>query len=184
MNSKRKMIIAISALAMVILAAVVAVVAVLAAKTVTIQSSVNVTYEATDVYGQARISTKYEGDTNYTTVLNETDVSSISAQSLTLDGFTTAKKYVIIKFEFKKESATVENFNATLNYTSASSSNVTITSGTTEDATTTIASKPFNAVLIDDGTYDAFYIKIAITDVKQDASFAGSLNWVLTNVDA
>ena len=62
MNSKKKMIIAISAFAMVILAAVVAVVAVLAAQQVTVKSSFTVTYSVDDIFGFAKASYKLEGD--------------------------------------------------------------------------------------------------------------------------
>ena len=59
MGSKRKVIVAVSALAMVILGAVIAVVAVLAAQDVTVQSSINITYQANmDVVGS--ISAEYK----------------------------------------------------------------------------------------------------------------------------
>jgi len=58
MSAKKKMIIAISAFAMVVLAAVVAVVAVLAAQNVTVKSSITISYTTVEIQGQMTASYK------------------------------------------------------------------------------------------------------------------------------
>ena len=73
MSSKKKMIIAISAFALVVVATVVSVVAVLAAQNVAINSSISVTFNAKEVFGFAKVDYKLEGDTDYTEWLAETE---------------------------------------------------------------------------------------------------------------
>ena len=74
MRTKRKMILAISAFAMLILASVVGVVAVLAAQNVTVNSKVKITYSSIEFEGTV--------DASYT-VLNNT---SVSFNQVTFDG--------------------------------------------------------------------------------------------------
>ena len=191
MDSKKKMIIAVSSFAMVVLAAIVAVVAVLAAQSVTIKSTININYSVEDVFGSAKVSYKLEGDTQFTnwgSVLTFDENTETGAESsLTDPGFnlTREKSYVIIKFELKKKDDTVENFSATLQYASTKAKNMTVTSGTAEDAITTEATaNMFNAVTISSSEYTAFYVKIAISSVDADAEFAGTFNWALRNIAA
>ena len=142
MNAKKKMIIAISAFAMVILATVVAVIAVLAAQNVTVKSSLNVSYSVEDIHGSARVSYKLGSASTYTTW-------KIGGKaSATFDGTTTdgaefvldsqpfslneTNSTVIIKFEFQKSSASVENFSAQLDASVTKFKNITVEYGTTE----------------------------------------------------
>ena len=186
MNSKRKMIVAVGALAMVVLAAVVAIVAVLATRNITIKSNVTVSYSVDDVFGFAKASYKYEGDASYTEWLEETEFDDTTSAGPTLSdqsfALTKNKKYVIIKFEFKKTSTSVENFKATLGYTSTANKNVTVTTGTTENDITTDATATMFDTNITSDSYTAFFVKIALGDTTTDANFAGSFEWTLSNI--
>lgn len=190
MNSKKKMIIAISAFAMVILAAVVAVVAVLAAQQVTVKSSFTVTYSVDDIFGFAKASYKLEGDSSYTEWLTETEFDDTLVSGPTLTdpdiNFTKSQRYVIIKFEFKKTSASVENFTAKLNYSATDTTNITVTYGTSEDAISSAAKATMFDATINSTSYHTFFVKIALTnnDTTVDASFAGEFNWLLGNIES
>lgn len=191
MSSKKKIIISLSALALVIVAAVVAVVAVLAAQSVTVQSSLSITYEATDIYGAASIDYKYEGATNWTNKLAETTAvfngGANEDQTVTdwaLNGFSKTVDEVVIRFGFKKESSTVEDYTAACTYsiTGADSGKVTVTSGTAENSITTAAVANMFSETIDSTDMEYFYVKIALNSVKVDITeLSCSFNWSLSN---
>ena len=68
MNSKKKIIIAVSALAMVLIASVVAVVAVLAAQQVTVQSNVQIVYTTKEIQGSISAYYQVKGDASRTQI--------------------------------------------------------------------------------------------------------------------
>ena len=75
MNSKKKLIVALSSLCFVLVAAVVTVVAVLAAAQQTITSNINVTYTASQIAGSVTATSKYEDGTAWDAIGSDNVVS-------------------------------------------------------------------------------------------------------------
>jgi hypothetical protein len=192
MNAKKKLIITACSFAMVILAAVVAIIAVLAAQNVTIKSSINITYSADDIYGSVRTSYKLEGDADYTawgetiTFDEQTEQNSESTLDDPKFKLTSNKSYVIIKFDFKKKNADVDNFSVELQYSSTKATNIAVTYGTDEDNISNVAtSTMFSGTEISTSAdYTSLYVKIAIESVEKDADFSGDFTWSLSNISS
>ncbi len=187
MDSKKKMIISISAVALVILAAVVAVVAVLAAQQVTIKSSINVTYTTSEVAGT--VTAQYQvangtatnigtGTITYKGTETGTPTTDLTGGSaLQINTLTSTNKYVDFIFTFTntgsaeytatlKTLPTTSNF--TIKYTVPNAGGVTKVS----DTSFKVAGNTTEAV-----TYTVSY---EIADVSKDATISGTFEWELT----
>lgn len=191
MDSKKKMIISISAVAMVILAAIVAVVAVLAAQQVTIKSSVDVTYNATDIYGGSQV--RYQVGTGAEqTLLSAVTFAGGDNENATASkndiGLTKTNYYVTFMFDFKKDDG-AENYYVTLTYTKSATANknVKISYGTSPDSLTdkTVAATGDTTlatnVEISSTDYTTLYVRVSVQDTRNDAAFSGDFNCSLTN---
>ena len=187
MDSKKKMIIAISAFAMVILAAVVGVVAVLAAQQVTVKSSISVSYTASEVAGTVTAKYQVKGGTatnigtTGTITFDGTETGepeeSLTETTLSISGLSSTNNYVDFIFTFtntgsSKYTATLTppttctNFNIT--YTVPNASGVTKKSDTSFE----VAGGTTTAV--------TYTIRYTIKDVSKDASLSGDFSWSLT----
>lgn len=194
MDSKKKMIIAISAFAMLIVATVVAVVAVLAAQQVTIKSTVNIQYTAdANVIGSVTASYKQESGTTQnlgsksftgaeTGTPNQdlTPVGNINFVKETND-------FVEFTFEFSNTS-TVAGYTATLSFTDGTTENGTLTNMTLSSKTsaegtyseiTNVNLASIGSVTVAKGENATFILKVALTDATKDAAFTGTLQWTL-----
>lgn len=193
MNAKRKMIIAISAFAMVILATVVAVVAVLAAQSVTIQSSINVTYSVTDVIADVEVyavkvktnASSITWDNSNKATYNFGDSYSGTGETLTLptSSYTLAKdECVVLKFVFNNNSA--KAFTATLTKPTAVT-NVNIyyaasDTGTSGILKSTTTSPSAVSVASGAAATSSYYAVIKIGDISRNISTSSfNFNWAL-----
>lgn len=185
MDSKKKMIIAISAFAMVILAAIVAVVAVLAAQQVTIKSSINVTYTSSEV--AAKVTAHYQVKGGEETAIGNTiefdgtetgadATKDMNTSELKINSLTSENNYVDFIFTFTNEGqseytatltlpATLENFDVTYS--------VPNTDGATKilDTSFTVAGNTTTPV--------EYIITFTIKDVAKNAKLAGNFSWSL-----
>ena len=212
MNSKKKMIVAITAVVLVVLATIVTVIAVLAAQNVTIQSTIDISYNVENVYGSARVTYKLGSDEykawNNAEGYEVSDFTNGDVDSFTLGTvpfvLTAENSSVIIKFEFQKSSSIVDNYTVGLVADITEIKNIELAYGTTEDVTNKIDENTQNVtsedlVLFDkenhlitvsytdddvDNDWQAFYVKISIKQVSADADFSGNLKWTLTNTES
>ena len=183
MSSKKKMIIAISSFAMIILAAVVAVVAVMAAQNVTIKSSINVTYTSSEIAGKVTASYQVQGASSATSIgaieyhgteANGTS-TSLNSSKLSITSLTSTNKYVDFIFTFTNEGS--KDYTATLtlptnsNFTKAYT--VPSSGGATKvnDTSFKVAGGTTTAV--------TYKVRFTITDVSKDASISGNFSWAL-----
>ena len=197
MDSKKKMIISISAVAMVILAAVVAVVAVLAAQQVTIKSSVNISYEAgANVIGTVGGTVTTQNNANFKTFTTQTftgnDENETNTEHRTDDiGNITFVKDTNTWAEFNftfTNASTVANYTATLSLKNADGtangtlSNMKIYTKTTGSyaLTSSVDLSNLGSITVNknNGT-GSFSLKVELNDDKADASFVGNLHWNL-----
>ncbi len=189
MSSKKKMIIAICAFALVVVATIVSVVAVLAAQSVTINSTINVQYTSNEVAAKVTAHyqvangtrTKMGGDDNGMITFYGTETGAEATQSmtgesgLTISGLTSENNYIDFIFTFTNDgdaeyTATltlpndVENFGITYPTkpdTMVGGSDVSFTvPGNTTDAVT-------------------YTIRYTITTISNDAHIKGTFAWVL-----
>lgn len=207
MNAKKKMIIAISAFAMVILAAVVAVVAVLAAQNVTVKSSLNVSYTVNDVVADVDVyaavitnNTTINWGTAKTAVFGvdgyvNADSTGFSGQT-SADGETseantsfdemeiTKKQCVVLKFVFTNKSAS-RKFTATLGAISTTGANVNISylkgEATKPEDIAATSSEVLNVNAMGaTGDVVTYCVKISIADTTKDVTeFKPSFDWTL-----
>jgi len=189
MNSKRKMIVAISAFAMLLLATVVAVVAVLAAQQVSVTSKINISYTAdANVIGSISGTCKQNG----------VDTTAVSMGSTTFDGGTTAtgtltemnrtltstNKEVEFVFSFTNTS-TVANYTATLSFV-GTVTNVTMQSKTTGSYSTVTNTTNLASITVNkhNGTSagtGTISFKVTLTDSLKDAAFNGTFTLTLAS---
>lgn len=186
MSSKKKIIVSISSFAILIMAVVIAVVAVLAAQSITVKSSVNVTYTAKEV--AAKVTSKYKiGDTGTLTNIGSGSISFDGTEDLTNNTQTTGtitsstdltstNNYIEFVFTFTNEGdaeytatltlpATVDNFEAT--YT------VPNTAGATKVTDTSFRLKGKTTTAVE------YKVKFKIKDVSKNAELKGDFQWVM-----
>ncbi len=198
MSSKKKIIISVSALALVIVAAIVAVVAVLAAQQVTLKSNVSISYTVEDIYGSADVYVKI-GSGDFTKVGNTLDLDTLTTGTTEnrdpdLDGKITATNtYVVLRFDFKKDEKDVEAYTAALTITQNSLNKMTVTCGETYNTTGDVVSgdtysagftktlQITNSATSDATVAKSYYVKIALVATNQDADCDLDFSWVLTN---
>lgn len=206
MNSKKKLIVALSTLCCVLVAAVVTVVAVLAATQQTLTSNVTVTYTATEIAGSVKAN--YATEANQTGVLHAeyaftgADVDKESVNTEPTIELTSEDRYVEFVYEFHNDGDRA--FTASVVYTDdyvpaesegatatgVEDKNVKIVVSTTQltsydavvaatESTTGTATIAANTA---DGETQKVYIYVAIEDVAKDANFSGAFDWTLTKV--
>ncbi len=200
MSSKKKMIIAICAFALVVVATIVSVVAVLAAQRVTIKSSINISYNVEHIFGSAKVSYK-QGADGYAAWNNAANQAVTTFDANTGDqteftlaavpfSLTEAKPSVTLKFEFQKTNTSVEDFTVGLKADVTTLDNIEFKYGTSETPTDSITATGNDQVLLNTATVSetgenwyVYYVTITIKDTTVNASFAGDLVWSLENVD-
>ena len=183
MSSKKKLIIAVCAFSLIILASVVSIVAVLAAQKVTINSTINVTYTSQEVAG--KVTAQYQiangkatniGDGSITYSGSETGTPTTTlggTSGVTITGLTSTNKYIDFIFTFTNTGSaqytatvvlptTVSNFTVsheTLPTTKTSNTSFTVAGGTTTAVT--------------------YKVRYTIDDVSKNASISGTFAWTL-----
>ena len=206
MKTKRKMIIAISALAMVILAGVVAVVAVLAAQNVTVKSNLTIKYSVSDI--AADVAVKY--------AVVKTDATSVSfgnakTVNFDLDGFSSTgtegfteittglptggagaeasygevsigkDECIILEFTFNNNTVS-KGFTATLKDLTTSS-DVDIAYGTACSKPSDVdgTSKSNVTVAAGENASGKYYVKISIKEASKtkDVTYTTAFEWTL-----
>ena len=194
MNSKKKVVVAIIALAMLILAAIIAVVAVLAAQQVSITSQVNISYKAgAEVIGSvsANATTQsgiyadlgkvsFDGNETNGTVK---DLSALA--SLTFEK--EVNEYIEFEFTFENKSD-VALYTAKLAFTDGSystgilenmalqgrlSTTQTYSTVSTNDLTS------LTTVEVPKGQTVIYILKVSVASKAKDATFNGTLHWYL-----
>ena len=197
MKTKRKMIIAISAFAMVLLAGVVAVVAVLAASNVTVKSNVSITYTA-DANVMGKVTAKYQKAGSTEVILfdgttadkglfsgTEPDNKTITSADCT-ETIDKTNNTVTFTFTFTNNS-TVADYTAVLKLTGASAKadgvimTYKIDAGA-ETETTDLSSLVSFDVPANTASPKTvvFTVKLDPNETLRDCSFAGDLSWILS----
>ena len=199
MSAKKKMIIAISAFSMVLLATIIAVVAVLAAQQVTVKSSLTVNYAVSDVIADVEVyavkvktnASTIDWGTAKTANFNSTGYVSGGTLTGTVGGnqasgtfsnFALAKdECVVLKFVFNNNSAS-KSITATLGTISTSGKNVNLYYSATEASlleSTTTTSATVNVAAGTDKTVSYFAVIKIADDTKNVTDFQPSFNWTL-----
>ena len=186
MSSKKKMIVAISAFAMVILAAVVAVVAVLAAQQVTVQSSISVSYTSQEVAGT--VTAKYQvaggtltdlGDGSATFYGTETGTPTknlTESGAVAISGLTSTNDYVEFVFTFTNTGSADYTASLTL---PASAVNFDISYTVPNTGGATRVSDTSFKVAKNTTTAVTYKVRYTIHEVKDDATLSGTFSWDL-----
>ena len=195
MKSKKKLIVALSSFAFVLVAAVVTVVAVLAATTQTITSNVSVTYVSEQV--AARVSAQYQKGTQAAKDMTDgnggTEIVFTGAESQTTPGTLTPGETIVLDFDNQTASFiyTFVNtgdaeFIATVEYVDDADdsalngtrdTNVEVTYGSTFDQD---AGEGVHQVTVAGGATETVTITVSIENVAKNAEFSGSFEWTLT----
>ena len=183
MNSKKKMLIAISSFALIILATVVGVVAVLAAQHITIKSSIKVSYTVDDVVADVEV---YAAKVNLSatsinwgtaqTVNFDVDYDNQNGETVSFSEFKLGKtECVVLKFVFNNNSS--KGFSATL--TKPAGTNVNIYYASSEAALLGSSSTTPTTVNVSGGidATASYFAVIKVDDNTKDASFDGLFAW-------
>lgn len=187
MSSRKKMIFAVSAFAMIVLASVVTLVSVLAATSVKVDNTITVKYTVTDVICDVEVYV-VKVKTNDTSITwgtakgthNFTHDTATEQKTFALGSdFTLLKdECVLIKFVFNNNGDLA--FKATLS-TPKGGTNMAIAYAATASKPADIASSSFAAVSVDSGASasSTYYAKISISDVTKNATIETSFVWNL-----
>ena len=186
MKTRKKIILATSALVLFIVAGAIAVISVLAAQNVTVQSQITVNYIAKDVW--ADVILEYSNDGSTWTAHDNLSINPLVAgdpATYTFDTMTTAATYVRFGFKRSKHNShepdpkykiTGLTIPTTItNYTLEYSKNNTSYSATKFSFTTSVEITDFNS-------YTYFYVKMYPSDICQNATISGSFTWSLESV--
>ena len=200
MSSKKKVLVAIIALAMLILAAIIAIVAVLAAQQVSISSQVNISYKAdAEVVGSVSAnyatqngttknlgSVSFDGEEDNGAIKDLNPVGNLSFEKGT-------NEYIEFTFTFVNESH-VALYTATLAFTDGSYSTGIIENMSLEGRLSTTLT--YSTVSTDDltqlttvevpkGQTVTYILKVSIASKARDAAFNGTIHWHIeaTRVD-
>ena len=198
MDSKKKIIISLSAFIVVLVATVVAVVSVLAAQNVKVTSGVNISYRAgANVMGTITATAKSENNSTYTLSGGDTgagifDGSETGTPTENLGSFSeialnnSDNKYVEFTFNFTNTS-TVAGYTAVLKFTNGSTGNGTVTNMKLYSKTTgsySLIGSPnlasLGSVSVPIGGTGTFTLKVELNDLRADADFDGTFVWELT----
>ena len=188
MDTKKKVIVSVSAFVVVLVATVVAVVSVLAASKVSFSSSINVTYVVGDVVADVAVSTA-KVKTNATSITWGTPKTknfgidhSGTAETIALDNYTNIGKdeCVVIKFVFNNNSA--KGFTAKLP-TPPTGTNMNVFYSTSESGLAALTSGDYNTsgVTVQGGADKSatYYAVIKIATPTSNATFNSSFAWTL-----
>ena len=187
MNSKKKLIIAFSAFALIVISGIISVVAVLAAQNVTIKSNISVTYTSHEVAGVVTAhyqvkngtKTKLGGDTNGAVSFDGSETGDDATEDMTnvtITGLSSANNYIDFIFTFTNAGSAA--------YTA------TLTAPTTVTNFTTSVTKPTGASVSNVGDYKftlagntttpvTYTIRYTITEVAKNSSINGNFSWSL-----
>ncbi len=199
MGSKKKMIIAISAFALVVIATVISVVAVLAATSVTLTTNVTVSYTVSDVvadfkvyavkvknnatsinWGTEKVASfgvdgYISGTGSQGTVGEDEATIGLTAVDLLKD------ECLVLKFVFENNS--VKAFTGTLNHTDTTNQNVTIayaSGSVSKPGDITGTTKSTVSVASGDDKSATYYVKVSISDAKKNVTdFNPAFAWTL-----
>lgn len=187
MSSRKKLVISLSVVACVIVAAVIAVVAVLAATQQAITSNIKVTYTAMDV--DATVTAKatiggvdtafYTADDKTSLVLeaSESDEDAATAKTLapkTDLELTRANQEVTFTYTFENTGS--RDFTAAVEFGKAglADKNLKVVSETDDGATITVAA----------GETETYTVTIAVLDMAKDVNFQFAFSWTLIALEA
>lgn len=189
MSKQKKTIIALSSVCSVVAIALITVVSVWAATSQTVTSTLTITYSAKNVSATVTAEYKLEGDTTYTTLGSTSFLpkDASGTKSLQKDdalALTDTKSYAIFKYTFTNDGD--NSFKVALNETEVTKSNVTVTfaSADVTDEPASITGTTFAEATVAGHATIYAYVKVAVTDLASSANYTGTLNWVLTSVEA
>lgn len=183
MDSKKKMIIAVSSFAMIILATVVAIVAVLAAQSVTIQSSINVSYTSSEIAGTVTASYQVKGAATPTLIGEKpyygtelgTPTDTLGEGATTITGLTKENNYVDFIFTFTNTGSS--EYTATLTVPTSTNFTASYTVPNANGATK-LSDTSFK-IAGNTTTPVTYVIRMTISDVSKDANISGTFAWNL-----
>ena len=193
MDTKKKIIISVSAFVLVLVATVVAVVSVLAAQSVSVSSNVSISYTAgANVIGSMEISAKTENNTviqigganTKTITFTGTETGSAAAPEANFSNATLASgsnNFVTYTFKFTNTS-TVAGYTANLYFRDGGSGDGTITNMKFyKDGTLTScpSSDVPLTVTVAKGGNVTLNLKVEIDDPLKDSAFSGVFYWEL-----
>ena len=194
MGSKKKMLIAIGAFAMIILAVVVAVIAVLAAQQVSIKSQVNISYTA-DASVKGSVSAIYKTENGTEGDLGSAPFNGGEAnnESKNLQGIPDLKfeagsnDYIDFTFTFVNDS-TNSKYTATLAFTDGSTGNGQIVNMNLQgrlstvdhfsDVSTTDLTK-LTEIEVPSSTTVNYILRVSLASSSDDAYYVGTMLWNL-----
>jgi len=196
MDSKKKMIIAISSCALVVIAVVIAVVAVLAAQTVTVKNSISIGYHAgSNVRGTVSGSwtmedTSKSGNLTPVTFLGsegtEEEKNKDGGNIKNLSFEEGKNTYLEVTFNFTNESALVD-YTATLKSTTKGE-NVKILGKANDaadwtDISSTITTDNGPSIVVSKEGTGKYVLRIELNNALEDAAFDGDISWKLVGAD-
>jgi hypothetical protein len=195
MKNSKKIIISLGVVAVAIIIALSITLGALAAKIATINTAITVGYTSTEV--SAKVSATYkEASASTAIVMKNGDDESITFDgnestatgSLTCPNIdlTSDNKSVVFVYTFENTGDSAFYVNGTIPSTQT---NVTITaisdsdtSDSTDAVTNTISSNSLTQIEVAGHKTATITITVAITEIRNNASFSGNFQWTLTNV--
>jgi len=196
MQTKTKLIVALSSLCSVLVIGIVMMGIAWAATTQTIQSTINITYTVSDVivsvsankYFSSNTPTAFTSGTNGTLTFSATDASSTGVLSTTDTALSSSNDYVIYKYVFTNGGSNA--LSASLAIGSTTNLSTYVIAPTTTRKTSiytgfssndyTAGNSITNAPIGGNSTASA-YIVMKITNITQHSSFSETFAWTLTN---
>ena len=190
MNSKKKIIITLSALAMIVLASVITVVAVLAAQRVTLKNSITVEYKVKDVVcdTSVRYAIVTNGTYDWKTAKNanfayNAESTETTEQELAFGNVSIDKtQCVVIEFTFNNNGSRA--FRGTLNETSSEKTNIKIYYASALNQILTSTTETASAINVEAGDEKSgvYYARIDIDQKQFDAKVITNFVWTLDAV--
>ena len=194
MQTKTKLIVALSSLCSVLAIGIVMMGIAWAATTQTIQSTINITYTVSDVivsvsankYFSSNTPTAFTGGTNGTLTFSATDASSTGVLSTTDTALSSSNDYVIYEYVFTNGGSNALSASLAIGSTTNLTTYVIAPTTTRKTSIYTgftpsdyTASSSISATNIAGGATAYAYVAMKVTDNSANASFSGTFTWTL-----
>jgi len=193
-KKRKKLGIVLWSLAIAVIVGLSVTVGVLAATTATVGSGVNVTYTASEVAATVSGTWKRVNDataTNFETAAHATTIAFDGSEATASGTFETAaialtssNNSVTFTYTIQNDS-TSKAINAVVTLPSTTVNNVTVSAGTASDGTDAVTvtagtNHATDSFTVAAGATVTYTVTVSITQVKNDAAYAGAFSWNLT----
>ncbi len=188
MNSKRKLIISMLAIIFVLLAVVATIAIVFSLTQQTIKTTLNISYQASQVNAKVSASVIYADGTEESMITSNGKATSITFRAddvadpngtslvpASAINLTSSENYVVLKYVFENTGS--NDFAANFNYQDTETEDVNME--ITYSATGSTYKNTKNCVLVEGNQTQTYYVKLEIGNVARNAEFSGDISWEL-----